>query len=431
MCGQPRFAREKARLSVLRKGGNMKKQAKAAVCAGITALVLGGTLFSVHASGLKDFLPGATGKVTITAEEYERLKEFEKLATIKEMIVENYYVEPDTDLMMEYAISGMLAALDDPYTFYYNEEAWSDLWADDEGVYGGIGIQLLGNYETNEVTITQVFREGPAEKAGVRKGDRLIRVDDISVNAETMETAVAHMRGESDSEVEVEVLRKGKNLVFTMKRAEIHINRVESTMLEDSVGYIVLYQFAGESAKEVQSALDSLVAQGAKSIVLDLRDNPGGWVDHAVSVADLFLDRERLVYAEYRNGEKDESWTRDGKTDLPLVILINGSSASSSEILAGGLQNLGRATLVGTKSYGKGIIQYVIPVDSTNKDGFQFTVAQYYLNDGTAVHKVGISPDIESVMPEEMVGTYFDLGDMDDPQLKTAWEKARDLAQGK
>ncbi len=408
----------------------MKKTTMGIVALGIAAVLGGSALLTVEASGLKDYLPSSSSQVTISQAEYERLKQFEKLATIKEMIEENYYVEPDSDLMMEYAISGMLAALDDPYTFYYNEEAWSDLWADDEGVYGGIGIQLLGNYETNEVTITQVFKDGPAEKAGVRKGDRLIRVDDIDVTAETMETAVAHMRGESDSEVEVEVLRRGENLIFTMKRAEIHINRVESVMMEDDVGYIVLYQFAGESDREVQAALDSLVAQGARSIVLDLRDNPGGWVDSAVSVADLFLDRERLVYAEYRDGEREESWTRNGKTDLPLVILINGSSASSSEILAGGLQNHGRATVVGTQSYGKGIIQYVIPVDATQTDGYQFTVAQYYLNDGTAVHKIGITPDIEVEMPEELVGTFFDLGDLEDPQLKAAWEKARDLAAG-
>ena len=113
------------------------------------------------------------------------------------------------------------------------------------------------------------------------------------------------------------------------------------------------------------------------------------------------------------------------------MILINGSSASSSEILAGGLQNLGRATLVGTQSFGKGIIQYVLPTDSSQTDGYQFTVAQYYLNDGTAVHKIGIAPDIEVEMPEDLVGTYFDLGDLDDPQLKTAWETARDLAAGK
>ena len=197
-------------------------------------------------------------------------------------------------------------------------------------------------------------------------------------------------------------------------------------MLEDNVGYIALYQFAGESDEEVSAALEDLTGRGAKSIVLDLRDNPGGWVTHAVAVADLFLDRELLVYAEYRDGTRDDNWTMPGKTDVPLVILINGNSASSSEILAGGLQNLGRATLVGTTSYGKGIIQYVMPIDDSNTDGFQFTVAQYYLNDGTAVHKIGITPDVIVEMPEEFAGMYFDLGDMDDPQLDAAWEIARE-----
>ncbi len=406
----------------------MKRKAKIAVTLSCAAVLAAGAVIGAGASGLLDFFNygnSTGGDVTLTREEYDRLAQFEKLATVKEYIETYYYQDTDEDKMLEYAIQGMLSSLDDPYTFYYNEQAWSDMWEDDEGVYAGVGLQLLGNYETNVVTVTQVFKDTPAEGAGVRKGDQLIRVDDIDVDATTLDAAVKRMRGESDSLVELEVIRKGENIVFTMHRAEIHINRVEYTMLEDNVGYIVLYQFAGESNVEVKAAMDSLTARGAKSIVLDLRDNPGGWVSHAVSVADLFLDRELLVYAEYRDGSREENWTEDGKTDIPLVILINGNSASSSEILSGGLQNLGRATVVGTTSYGKGIIQYVLPVDETNTDGFQFTVAQYYLNDGTAVHKIGITPDVEAQMPEEMVGTYFDLGDMDDPQLYAAWDIAR------
>ncbi len=403
----------------------MKRNAKIAVTLTCAATLVTGAVIGSHASGLLDFLNrGKNEEVTISVEEYERLKQFEKLATVKEYIETYYYQDVDTDLMMEYAMQGMLSSLDDPYTFYYNEEAWADMWEDDTGVYGGVGLQLLGNYETNIVTITQVFKGTPAEGAGVHKGDQLIRVDDIQVDATTLDAAVKHMRGESDSLVELEVIRKGENIVFTMYRAEIHVNRVEYTMLDNNVGYIVLYQFAGESDAEVQAAMDALTAQGAKSIILDLRDNPGGWVSSAMKVADLFLDRELLYYAQYRDGSKEESWTKAGKTDIPLVILINENSASSSEILSGGLQNLGRATLVGKTSYGKGIIQYVLPIDDDEKDGFQFTVAQYFLNDGTAVHKIGITPDVEVEMPEELVGTYFDLGDMDDPQLKRAWEIA-------
>ena len=405
----------------------MKRNAKIAVTLTCAATLVTGAVIGSHASGLLDFLNrGKNEEVTISVEEYERLKQFEKLATVKEYIETYYYQDVDTDLMMEYAMQGMLSSLDDPYTFYYNEEAWADMWEDDTGVYGGVGLQLLGNYETNIVTITQVFKGTPAEGAGVHKGDQLIRVDDIQVDATTLDAAVKHMRGESDSLVELEVIRRGEHLVFTMYRAVIHINRVEYTMLEDNVGYIALYQFAGESDEEVSAALDDLTGRGAKSIVLDLRDNPGGWVSHAVAVADLFLDRELLVYAQYRDGTRDDNWTMPGKTDVPLVILINGNSASSSEILAGGLQNLGRATLVGTTSYGKGIIQYVMPIDDSNTDGFQFTVAQYYLNDGTAVHKIGITPDVIVEMPEEFAGMYFDLGDMDDPQLDAAWEIARE-----
>ena len=317
----------------------------------------------------------------------------------------------------------MLSSLDDPYTFYYNPDDWAAMKEDDEGTYVGIGCQLLGNYQENTVTITRVFRDTPAEKAGILRGDVLVRVDDIMVDASSMQEAVNVMRGALGESVEVEVSRGGENIVFTIIRAENHINREEHMMLENNVGYIVLYEFQGDCAQMVAKAVDELVSAGATSIILDLRDNGGGWVSSAVSIADIFLDKQLLVYSLDRYGYRDESWTSEGKVDLPLIVLVNEYSASSSEILAGGLQNAGRATVMGTQSYGKGIIQYVITLDG-DKDGFQFTVAQYYLPDGTVVHKVGITPDIEVKIPEDADTAYLQTGDLADPQLKAAWEEA-------
>ncbi len=402
----------------------MKKRFVSAL---LILIVMVTVTFSAHAAGLLDFLkPQET--VTISVDEYNRLKKYEKLDTVLQYVQNWYYQKPDDKKMMEGAIQGLLYSLEDPYSFYYSPEDWTTMWEDDEGEYAGIGLNLLGSYVDYTVTVIRVFRDTPAQQAGVRKGDLLVRVEDIEVDAYSMQDAVDVMRGKVGEEVEIEVLRDGEYLTFTMPRALIHVNRVESCMLENDVGYIALYEFAGECQKEFTAELEKLQQQGAKSLVVDLRDNPGGWVDGAVEIADLFMDKGELAYSMDRYNTKESMNTRDGKTDIPVVFLVNENSASASEILAGGLQDQGLATLVGVKTFGKGIIQSVIPLDGmnieTSEDGFQMTIAQYYFPSGEAIHKIGIEPDVVVEMPEEMKNQMFELGDMTDPQLKAAWEEA-------
>lgn len=402
----------------------MKKRFVSAL---LILIVMVTVTFSAHAAGLLDFLkPQET--VTISVDEYNRLKKYEKLDTVLQYVQNWYYQKPDDKKMMEGAIQGLLYSLEDPYSFYYSPEDWTTMWEDDEGEYAGIGLNLLGSYVDYTVTVIRVFRDTPAQQAGVRKGDLLVRVEDIEVDAYSMQDAVDVMRGKVGEEVEIEVLRDGEYLTFTMPRALIHVNRVESCMLENDVGYIALYEFAGECQKEFTAELEKLQQQGAKSLVVDLRDNPGGWVDGAVEIADLFMDKGELAYSMDRYNTKESMNTRDGKTDIPVVFLVNENSASASEILAGGLQDQGLATLVGVKTFGKGIIQSVIPLDGmnieTSEDGFQMTIAQYYFPSGEAIHKIGIEPDVVVEMPEEMKNRMFELGDMTDPQLKAAWEEA-------
>ncbi|MBQ2977686.1 MAG: S41 family peptidase [Clostridia bacterium] len=381
-----------------------------------------------QASGLFDFSGQKQKTVTISQQEYERLSRYAKMDEILQYVEAWYYQEPDVDALIESATRGLLYGLDDPYSFYYNSQEWTDLWADDEGEYAGIGLQLLGNYLDYTVTVTRVFEGTPAQQAGIRKGDLLVRVEDIEVDAYSMQNAVNVMRGEVGEEVEIEIYRNGEYIVFQVPRAIIHVNRIEYTMLEDNVGYIVLYEFAGESQQEFADALAALKQQGATSLVVDLRDNGGGWVDAAIDIADLFLDKQVLVYSQDRYGNKEEYKTKNGKDDIPLVILVNENSASSSEILSGGLQAAGRAEVVGTLTFGKGIIQTVITL-SDQTDGFQMTYAQYFLSNDQAVHKIGITPDQTVEMPEDLKSTYFELGDMNDPQLTAAWEAAKELAK--
>ena len=408
----------------LKKGASMKK--KVLIICIILVLITGIAVFSGSASSIFERFNKNQKTVTITQEEYDRLSRYKKMDTILQYI-ENWYIEePDIDKMIEKATDGLLYALEDPYTFYYNSNDWQQMKEDDEGEYGGIGIQMLGNPDDYSVTITRVFKDTPAERAGVLKGDVLVRVEDLEVNFYSMQNAVNIMRGIVEEVVEIEVKRGEEYITFQIPRATIHVNRVEYTMLEDDIGLIVLYEFAGESEKEFMAALDVLENQGAKALIVDLRDNGGGWVESAHQIGDLFLDEGLLYYTQERSGYREDSVMNPGKDDIPLVILINENSASSSEILSGGLHDRGRATLVGTNSYGKGIVQAVIPLED-DTEGFQMTIAEYFLPSGEKVHKIGLTPDIVSEMPEELKSVYFMLGDLSDPQLRDAWNAAKDL----
>jgi len=358
--------------------------------------------------------------VTLSKEDFARYQQFDKLLEMMELVDENFYEEVDVQTMLDGAAAGLLGSLGDPYTFYYTPEDYASLWEDDEGEYAGVGIQISASYLTGICTISRVFDNGPAKEAGVHKGDILYRVGDLMVDAYNLQDAVDIMRGTPGTDVDVTFLRDGEEITFTLTRTKINVNRIDAGMLEDGIGYIFLYEFAGDCATKFESALKSLLDQGAKGIIIDLRDNPGGWVNDAESIGDLFLDKGTLCYLEYKNGEREYYTTKDGKTDVELVILVNENSASSSEILTGALQDRANATVVGVQSYGKGIVQIVTPI-STDGSGMQMTVAQYYTPNGNAVHKIGITPDVEIPLPEGDNGMY-EFGDVSDPQLARALE---------
>ena len=378
---------------------------------------------------ISDLAAGMDDTVTISRAEYERLQRYAELDEIWQIVEQYYYQEPDTQAMLDGAEMGLLYGLGDPYTYYYTPDQYAQLWADDEGEYAGIGIQIMGNYATGLCTISRVFLDSPALDAGLRKGDVLTRVEDIDVVTTTLQDAVNIMRGEPGTPVNVQVQRGDQLLDFVVDRAVVHVNWVNSCMLDGDVGYISLYEFSGDCSPSFAVHLDNLMSQGAKALVIDLRDNPGGWVDDAQKVADMFLEEGNVASLVYRDGTTElYTTTTDGKENpIPLVVLVNEYSASASEILAGALQDRGRATIVGTQTFGKGVVQYVLPV-GTRGAGMQLTVAQYYTPNGNEVHKVGITPDIEASLPEGDT-TMYDIGDLDDAQLKKAYEVALDLIE--
>ena len=378
---------------------------------------------------ISDLATGMDDTVTISRAEYERLQRYAELDEIWQIVEQYYYQEPDTQAMLDGAEMGLLYGLGDPYTYYYTPDQYAQLWADDEGEYAGIGIQIMGNYATGLCTISRVFLDSPALDAGLRKGDILTRVEDIDVVTTTLQDAVNIMRGEPGTPVNVQVQRGDQLLDFVVDRAVVHVNWVNSCMLDGDVGYISLYEFSGDCSPSFAVHLDNLMSQGAKALVIDLRDNPGGWVDDAQKVADMFLEEGNVASLVYRDGTTElYTTTTDGKENpIPLVVLVNEYSASASEILAGALQDRSRATIVGTQTFGKGVVQYVLPV-GTRGAGMQLTVAQYYTPNGNEVHKVGITPDIEATLPEGDT-TMYDIGDLDDAQLKKAYEVALDLIE--
>ena len=349
--------------------------------------------------------------------QYERLSKFSELADLYDIAEDYFYWEPDDGKMLEYAAKGLMAGLDDPYSFYYSSEEFEQLWEDDEGNYVGIGVMI----QSDTCTISRVFKGGPAEEAGVLRGDVLYRVgEDLYV------TAISIMRGEPGTFVDVTFLRDGEEITYTIQRREVVVNQIESVMLDDKVGYIAMYQFAGEAEKEFEEALNSVVSQGAESLIIDLRDNGGGWVEQARYIGDLFMDKGELCYLVYRDGTEDHLYrTYDGKTDILITVLVNENTASSSEILTGALRDCANATVVGTKSFGKGIVQNVDTVGN-NGAGYQITIAEYFTPKGHKVHKLGIEPDVVVELPEGDNGSY-DFADLEhDVQLIKALEVARE-----
>lgn len=403
----------------------MKKRMTLLLCLLLTACMISGCAY-LPFGGYSDMqstgvVASDEDTVTISREDYERYQKFEKLSSMMDVAHANFYEDVDDDVMLEGAAAGLLSALGDPYTFYYTPEAYAELWEDDEGEYAGVGIQISASYLTGICTVSRVFDNGPAKEAGVHKGDVLYKVgDEMYVDAYNLSEAVEIMRGTPGTDVDVTFLRNGEEITFTLTRQKVNVNRIDSMMLTDDVGYIYLYEFAGDCAVKFASALENLVGQGAKGIVIDLRDNPGGWVEDAKSIGDLFLDEGTLCYLEYKDGQREYYTTSDGKTDVKLVVLVNENSASASEILSGALQDRADASIVGVQSYGKGIVQVVLPL-SSDGSGMQMTVAQYYTPNGNAVHKIGITPNVTVELPEGDNGMY-EFGDLTDPQLAKALE---------
>ena len=369
-------------------------------------------------------LSGRVGRVG------ELLSRYARLEAIRSTLVEDYYQEVDEDALIEGAIRGMMYALEDPYTFYYTPDELQRHDAQSEGVYSGLGILVQKNAD-GEIEIIRVYEGGPADAAGAQAGDRIVAVDGVAVSGgsvEELSDAVDRMRGEDGSAVELQLRREDALLELTLIRGDVHVSNVNFAVLEGNIGYIEICQFSGDDVEGFRAAMKELQAENVLGLVVDLRNNPGGLLTDVVEIADLLLPEGDVVYVENRAGER-VTYSSDAEYwDVPLVVLINGMSASASEILAAAVQDFDRGALVGTRSYGKGIVQSLLVFESDGA-GMQYTSATYYTPSGSCIHGTGVSPDIVAEAPEG----YYNLTGMPDPendvQLKAALEQLEQRMQ--
>lgn len=349
---------------------------------------------------------------------YENVKKFNQVRAI---LKDDYYLEVDENILIEGAVSGLAASLKDPYTVYFSKEQMAKFMEKSEGSYVGIGVSVNSG-EDGLLTVVEPFEDSPAEQAGIKKGDKIVKVDDTDVTAIRDENMVISMiKGKEDTQVKITVYRpdEDKYINFDVTRRRIKASNIKSEILEDNIGYIRLVMFDSEIAKYFKNDLEALMKKGIEGLIIDLRDNPGGSYEQVVEIADRMIGEGMIVYTEDRAGKKDVKLSNKAGFDLPLVILINGNSASASEILAGAVKDNASGMLVGTRSFGKGLVQELKPLEDGS--GIKVTISKYYTPSGVCIHDVGIEPDIEVALPDEYKNTpASQIPRSEDTQLRSA-----------
>lgn len=388
----------------------------------IVPLLLAGVLtlgaVPARAVSLPMFKQEAT--VTIPREEYESLQKYQKLETLFQLVENYYYEDADEDAMLENAAVGLMAGIGDVYSVYYTKEEMAKFNEETEGKYAGIGCQLLADPESKLITVTRVFKGSPAETAGIRAGDKIVYVNDVYYTAYEMDEAVSVMRGTPGESVKVTVLRDLETIDFDVMREDININYVEYEILDGNIGYVMVFDFLGDAYEGFAEAINAFQEANVSGMIIDLRNNGGGLVDTCVKMADLILPEGVVVSMKDKNGNVTEEKIDGEYYDVPMAVLVNGFSASASEILAGAIRDNHAGTLVGTKTFGKGVVQSSL--EFADGSGMKVTTARYYTPSGECIHEIGIEPDIEVELDADAVTRYGinNLPHENDAQLQCA-----------
>ena len=359
----------------------------------------------------------------ISGSDYDGLvdiaRKYAKADSLKDYIDERFYQPVPEEDLTEGMYYGMFEALDDRYSAYMNSSEYEQLTISTTGDYSGVGITMSVTEDGRFVYAAALTEDAPAWDSGIMVGDIIWKVDGVEYSGSQLDICAANVRGEAGTKVVLTIVRGEQILDFTLTRARILSKTVSSRMLDGGIGYISISNFENPTYDDFMKALKEIEGQGARGLVIDLRDNGGGLVTSCIKVADELMDKGTVVYTEDRNGNRDYYTTEDGRTKLPYVILINGYTASASEIMAAGIQDNGEGIIVGSKSYGKGIIQEVKAL--ADGSAVKLTIMQYFSPNGSVIHKVGITPDYVVDLTEDC---YDEQGWLvDDRQL----DKAVDL----
>lgn len=358
---------------------------------------------------------------TVSKVEVER-----KVKTIESLIDKYYIEEVEKQTLVNGVYDGIMASLGDNYADYYTKEEFESLMESTNGEYCGIGAYVSQNMKTGIITIVKPFMDGPAYKAGLLPGDIIYKVNGKEVTGKDLTEVVKDMKGIEGTKAELTIMREGedKPLEFKIVRKMVESPTTEYEMLSNNIGYISVSSFEVVTAKQFRNAVDTLDKKGAKGLIIDLRNNGGGVLDTATDMLDRVLPDKLLVYEEDRFGKKKEHFGKDGlQYKKPIVILMNGESASASEVFAGALQDYGAASIVGTTSFGKGIVQSVIPLQ--DESAIKLTVAKYYTPKGRNIHGIGLTPDVEVELNKDLK-KKVEIKKSEDNQLQKAIKVLKD-----
>lgn len=367
-------------------------------------------------TGASSILSSLTSETNLT----KSLKSIEKLVNNKYLNVSDI----DETKAIDGAIEGYIDSLGDEYTEYIPADEMKEYTESIMGNFVGIGIYMIQNTEKNLVQVLSPIRESPAEKAGIKAGDLITKVNGVSYTADQMTEMSKTIKGEEGSNVTIEVLRGEQTLTFEVTRAKVNTNPIYSEKLENNIGYLEITSFDEGVAEDFKSKYLDLKEQGIKGLVIDLRDNGGGIVDEALKIVDYIVPKNQTTLITVdKDGKEEVSKSKEDRlVEEPVVVLVNSSSASASEIMAGALKDLKCATIVGTKTYGKGVIQQLLTL--SNGAGLKITVEEYYTPNKTKINKVGITPDYEVLLETSITREPTDAND-------TQLNKAKEILKAK
>lgn len=394
-----------------------KKFAKGFFLGMITTLIIGGAVWKVQ-----DIQEAKRMNQGVITESF-----VDKAKLIEKLVNEKYTGEIDEKLMEEDMYKGLMASLGDPYSAYYTPDEYEHVTAESTGAYKGIGVVMQQRMDTGEVKIVRCYEGAPGERAGLLPEDTLLEVDKESIAGMELSEIVKKIKTSENDTVLLKIAREGEDdfMEFEMPLEEVNIPVVKHEMLEDNIGYIALYEFTEQTLPQYKEAFEDLKKQGMERLIVDVRNNPGGLLSSVSDLLENMLPKGLIVYTEDKEGKRTEIKS-SGKHELqmPLAVLVNGNSASASEIFSGAIQDYGIGEIVGTTTFGKGIVQSIVPL--TDGSAVKTTTAKYYTPKGRCIHGTGIEPDV-TVELEEGLEKKADLSKEEDNQLQKAVEVVKGI----